>query len=151
MEFLEFANGDKVPIIGLGSWRASEEETKEAINSALENGYRHFDCAPVYMNEKAIGQVFKQWIDSGKVKRSDLFVTTKLPPFANRAEHVELLLKQSLADLQLDYLDLYMIHVPFAVPFLDPPFQINEDGTVIQSPTDHVATFKVNLTDMLAN
>lgn len=126
----------------MGTWRAPEEEVEAAINLALEIGYRHFDCAPVYMNEKVIGKVFKSWIDSGKIKRSDLFVTTKLPPFGNRAEDVERCLKQSLGDLQLDYLDLYLIHLPFAVPFLDPPFQTDENGNVIQAPTDHVATWK---------
>ena len=49
MQYLEFANGDKIPMIGLGTWRAPDEEVEAAINLALEIGYRHFDCAPVYM------------------------------------------------------------------------------------------------------
>lgn len=142
MQYLEFANGDKIPMIGLGTWRAPDEEVEAAINLALEIGYRHFDCAPVYMNEKVIGKVFKKWIDSGKVKRSDLFIVTKLPPFANRAEDAEKVLKNSLADLQLDYLDLYLIHVPFALPYVEGPFQTHENGSVVQSPTDHVKTWK---------
>lgn len=143
MQYLEFANGDKIPMIGLGTWRAPDEEVEAAIDLALEIGYRHFDCAPVYMNEKVIGKVFKKWIDSGKVKRSDLFIVTKLPPFANRAEDAEKVLKNSLADLQLDYLDLYLIHVPFAVPYVEGPFKTHENGSIVQSPTDHIKTWKV--------
>ncbi|KAG5674523.1 hypothetical protein PVAND_004485 [Polypedilum vanderplanki] len=142
-KFLEFSNGDKMPAIGLGTWRAPDEEVERALNAALEAGYRHIDCAPVYMNEKVIGKVLNEWITSGKVKRSDLFITTKLPPFGNRAEDVDRCLKMSLADLQLDYLDLYLIHVPFAVPFTLGPFEFDKDGNVVQSATDHIKTWKV--------
>lgn len=60
--------------------QAPEDEVELAINLALEAGYRHIDTAPVYMNEKAIGKVLKEWIDSGRIKREELFITTKLPP-----------------------------------------------------------------------
>lgn len=95
------------------------------------------------MNEKVIGKVFNEWIESGRVSRSDLFITTKLPPFGNRASDVEKCLKKSLADLQLSYLDLYLIHVPFAVPFTDGPLLTHENGDLILSDTDHVETWKV--------
>jgi diketogulonate reductase-like aldo/keto reductase len=141
---LEFANGEgKMPAVGLGTWRAPDDEVEAALNSALEIGYRHFDCAPVYGNEKVIGKVFREWIDSGRLNREDLFVTTKLPPFGNRHEDVERCLKRSLADLQLEYLDLYLIHVPFAVPYTEGPFATEENGNVVQSETDHIKTWKV--------
>jgi len=139
---LTFSNGDNFPAIGLGTWRAPDEEVETALNSALEAGYRHIDCAPVYLNEKVIGKVLHEWLESGRIKRSDLFVTTKLPPFGNRASDVEKCLKKSLADLQLDYLDLYLIHVPFAVPYHEGPFQQDDNGDVILSDTDHVETWK---------
>lgn len=142
-KYLEFANGDKMPAIGLGTWRAPDSEVEAAINSALEIGYRNFDCAPVYGNEKVIGKVLNEWIRSEKVKRSDLFITSKLPPFGNRADDVEKCLKVSLADLQLDYLDLYLIHVPFAVPFTQGPFEYHENGDVVQGETDHIKTWQV--------
>lgn len=141
---LTFANGDKLPAIGLGTWRAPDEEVEAALNAALEAGYRHIDCAPVYQNEKVIGKVFHEWIDSGRIQRSDLFVTTKLPPFGNRAADVERCLKKSLADLQLEYIDLYLIHVPFAVPYTEGPFEKDENGDIVQSPTDHIETWKVS-------
>jgi len=58
--------------------QSTKEEIQVAIGSALESGYRHFDCAYAYMNEDAIGEVFNDWIKSGKIKREDLFIVTKV-------------------------------------------------------------------------
>lgn len=60
--------------------QASDEEVEKALNEALEAGYRHIDTAPVYLNEKTIGKVLKEWMDAGKVTRDELFIVTKLPP-----------------------------------------------------------------------
>ncbi|XP_058802087.1 aldo-keto reductase family 1 member A1 [Phymastichus coffea] len=106
--------GQRVPIVGFGTWQASDEELEAALDNALESGYRHIDTAPVYLNEHVIGKVLKKWLDSGKLKRDDLFIVTKLPPTGNRPEGVEKSLKKSLKDLQLDYLDLYLVHTPFS-------------------------------------
>lgn len=111
---------------------------------ALEAGYRHIDAAPVYQNEKAIGRVLRKWIDGGKVDRDDLYIVTKLPPPANRAECVEKYLKASLADLQLSYVDMYLIHTPFGVPETDGDFQRDADGDIVlDANTNHAATWKV--------
>lgn len=115
------------------------------MNEALKVGYRHIDTAPVYLNEKAIGNVLSKWFSSGKIKRSDLFITTKLPPpGADRPDLVELTLRKSLADLQLDYVDLYLIHTPFTVVLQENgEFKRYEDGTIVVDPsTDHVALWK---------
>lgn len=64
--------------------QAPDDEVELAINLALEAGYRHIDTAPVYMNEKSIGKVLKEWLDSGRIKREEVFITTKLPPPGNR-------------------------------------------------------------------
>ena len=142
---LTFSNGFKMPALGYGTWRAPDDEVEKALNAALEAGYRHIDCAPVYLNEKTIGKVLKEWIDSGKVRRDELFIVTKLPPHGNRASTVEKYLKESLADLQLDYIDLYHIHVPFTVPEVV-PFEMNENGElVLETTTDHVAVWKVSI------
>ncbi|KAH8414393.1 hypothetical protein KR215_004901 [Drosophila sulfurigaster] len=122
-QFLTLNSGHKMPIIGLGTWQASDEEVEAAIDVALEAGYRHIDTAPIYRNEKAIGRVLKRWLDAGKVKREELFIVTKLPPTANRASDVAATIKKSLADLQLDYVDIYLIHTPISV-------LTNEDGSI---------------------
>lgn len=78
-------------------------------------GYRHIDTAARYQNEEIIGKVLKKWFDSGKLKRDDVFVTTKLSPMAMNPDTVEDSLKESLQKLQLDYVDLYLIHFPLSI------------------------------------
>lgn len=137
-------NGFKMPALGIGTWRAPDDEVEKALNEALEAGYRHIDCAPVYLNEPVIGKVLKAWFDSGKITREELFITTKLPPQANRASSVEKFLKRSLEALQLDYVDLYLIHVPFAVPEVDGPFLADNDGNLLlDTESNHIKTWKV--------
>lgn len=142
--YLTTDNDFKIPILGIGTWRAPDDEVELAINEALEAGYRHIDCAPVYLNEHVIGKVLKTWFDSGKLTREDLFITTKLPPHANRASSVEKFLKGSLKALQLDYVDLYLIHAPFALPETDGPFLADDDGNLLfDTESSHIKTWKV--------
>lgn len=79
-----------------------------AVDKALEAGYRHFDTATLYQNEEALGKVFRKWLDSGKVKREELFIVTKLPWNGMRPDLVEPFLKASLKRLQINYIDLYL-------------------------------------------
>jgi diketogulonate reductase-like aldo/keto reductase len=89
-----------------------------AINKALEIGYRHFDTAYFYKNEDVLGKVLKQWLDAGKIKRDELFITTKLPFHGNHPDRVEHFLLQSLKALQLPYVDLYLIHNPVGIKYV---------------------------------
>lgn len=124
--------------------QAPDQEIEQALESALEAGYRHIDCAPVYQNEPAIGRVLRRWLDAGRVQRADLYIVTKLPPTGNRAASVETCLRASLRDLQLDYVDMYLIHTPFAVPETGGgDFKRNANGDVVlDADTDHVATWR---------
>jgi len=83
-----------------------------AVKSALEAGYRYFDCAPIYLNEKDVGAALDEAFSSGSVERSDVWVTSKLWCNRHRPDLVESALKETLSDLRLDYLDLFMIHWP---------------------------------------
>ncbi|CAG9831229.1 unnamed protein product [Diabrotica balteata] len=106
-------NGRKIPCIGLGTWMSTKKaELKAALNAAFDYGYRLFDTAYIYQNESIIGNAIKDWLSSGKVKREDLFITTKLPISGLCTDRVELFLKKSLNNLELDYVDMYLIHFP---------------------------------------
>ncbi|HEV7348884.1 aldo/keto reductase [Telluribacter sp.] len=115
MKILQFRNGDTMPAIGLGTWKSKEGEVYKAVTEALRIGYRHIDCAAIYGNEAEIGQAFKDAMASGVVQREDLWVTSKLWNNAHRKEQVLPALQQTLRDLNLDYLDLYIIHWPVAL------------------------------------
>lgn len=142
-KFLNLNNSSKIPCIGIGTWLASEEELEKALDLALEAGYRHIDAAPVYLNEIAIGRALKKWMDANKIKREDIYITTKLPPPANRPSCVEKTLRKSLNDLQLSYVDMYLIHTPFAVLETDADFKRDDHGDIIiDTTTDHIEIWK---------
>lgn len=111
---MKFSNGDEMPILGLGTWLSKANEAYEAVLEAIRIGYRHIDCAYIYRNEKEIGRAIQDAIKEGLVKREDLFITSKLWNSDHAPERVEVAVRKSLRDLQLDYLDLYLIHWPVA-------------------------------------
>jgi len=114
MNKLTFRNGDKIDAIGLGTWKSEPGEVGQAVREAIKIGYRHIDCAWIYQNEAEIGQAFQEAFTAGEVKREELFVTSKLWNSFHAADDVEIAVKETLAALKLDYLDLYLIHWPIA-------------------------------------
>ena len=107
--------GDYIPSVGIGTFgsdRFSADQIADAVLGAIKNGYRHIDCASVYMNEKEIGESLNLAI-SGGVDREDLWITSKVWNDNHGEGQVIESCKQTLKDLQLDYLDLYLIHWPF--------------------------------------
>lgn len=108
--------GAKLPAVGIGTFgsdRFTGEDIAEAVKGAISVGYRHIDCAAVYGNEHLIGATFREVLDSGLIKREELWVTSKLWNDKHAEEDVIPTCQKSLRDLQLDYLDLYLIHWPF--------------------------------------
>ena len=114
MQNLTFANNDQMPILGLGTWKASPGEVGKALREAIRIGYRHIDCAAIYGNEAEIGKALDASMKAGEVTREELWITSKLWNNAHARDQVGEALKKTLHDLGLDYLDLYLIHWPVA-------------------------------------
>lgn len=106
-------NGASMPLFGFGTWLSEPKVVGESVKKALENGYRHIDCASVYGNEAEVGEAFTAVFNAGAVKREDVFITSKL--WVTDFSKVEEACDETLKNLQLSYLDLYLIHLPFEV------------------------------------
>lgn len=144
MRSVRLLSGYDMPTVGLGTWQAKPEEIETAVATALESGYRHIDTAFNYNNEDAIGAALKKWFDKGG-KREDLFITTKLPHYGNRPSDVQKFITLSLKKLGLDYLDMYLIHMPFAFKLDENAFApaCHEDGSyILDLDTDPVSVWK---------
>jgi aldehyde reductase len=112
MPTYKLASGYDMPVVAYGTFRSSPGEAYEAVLEAIKAGYRHFDLAHIYGNEKEIGKALAHAFESGLVKREELFITGKLWNSDHDVEIVPQACKHSLNNLGLDYFDLYLIHFP---------------------------------------
>ncbi|KAJ3269492.1 NAD(P)H-dependent D-xylose reductase (XR) [Borealophlyctis nickersoniae] len=112
--------GDHMPLVGYGMWKVPKDKCVEQVVEAFKAGYRLLDNAADYGNEKQVGEGIKKAIDQGIVKRSDIFITSKLWNTNHDPKHVRDACVRSMTDLGLDYLDLYLIHFPISLKYVDP-------------------------------
>ena len=123
--------GGRMPALGFGTLIPDPAVTISATRDALEAGYRHLDCAERYRNEREVGEALRASLAAGGIAREDIFVTTKLWNSNHRPERVEPAFNASLERLGLDYLDLYLIHTPFAFQPGDEQDPRDANGDVI--------------------
>lgn len=138
MKYLTFKNTDKMPALGLGTWKSAKGEVYEVVRKAIEVGYRHFDCAFFYGNEAEIGQAITDAINNGEVKREDLWITSKLWNNRHRKEQIQAAFEITLRDLGLDYLDLYLIHWPVV---------LQDDVSYAQKGSDLISLSEITLSE----
>ena len=123
--------GGRIPALGFGTLIPDAATTISATRAALEAGFRHLDCAERYLNEREVGEALRIGLVAGGITREEIFVTTKLWNSNHRPERVEPAFEASLERLGLDYLDLYLIHTPFAFQSGDEQDPRDENGDVI--------------------
>merc|ERR1719183_2287764 len=135
-----------MPSVGLGTWKATEDnEVGNAVKWALGCGYRHIDAAACYGNEHEVGAAMKEVFDAGEIKREDVFVTSKLWNSEHDPAHVKPALTRTLEDLQLEYVDLFLIHWPQNWEHVEGThvgFPKNEDGTMKYSNVPLMDTWR---------
>jgi alcohol dehydrogenase (NADP+) len=127
----------QIPALGFGTLIPDAAVTITATRDALEAGFRHFDCAERYRNEREVGTALQAGLAAGGIAREDIFVTTKLWNSNHRPERVEPAFEASLERLGLEYLDLYLIHTPFAFQSGDDQDPRDQNGNLIY---DHDVT-----------
>jgi len=113
-------NGREMPLVGFGLWKVNNDTCADQVYNAIKTGYRLFDGACDYGNEVEAGQGVKRAIDEGLVKREDLFIVSKLWNSFHDKDRVAPICKKQLADWGIDYFDLYVIHFPIAIKYVDP-------------------------------
>jgi alcohol dehydrogenase (NADP+) len=129
--------GGQMPALGFGTLIPDPAVTITAARGALEAGFRHFDCAERYRNEREVGDALQAGLAAGGIAREEIFVTTKLWNTNHRPERVEPAFEASLDRLRLKYLDLYLIHTPFAFQPGDDQDPRDQSGNVLY---DHGVT-----------
>lgn len=142
---LTLKNGRKIPVLGLGTWQGGDNPAvvEQAIRDAVDAGYRHFDCAFIYGNEKEIGKALRDKIAEGVVKREDLFITTKLWNTSHYKDDVVPACKKSVENFGLGYVDLYLIHWP--VSYSEKAhglWPLDKDGNPMFGQADYLDTWR---------
>ncbi|XP_055377208.1 1,5-anhydro-D-fructose reductase-like [Condylostylus longicornis] len=141
---IKLNNGLEMPVFGLGTYKSLENEGEEAVKYAIDLGYRHIDTAFFYENEGEVGKAVQQKIAENVIKREDIFIVTKLWCTFHEPQRVEYACKKSLENLGLDYIDLYLMHLPVGYVYIDDKTLLPKDDNnkLMLNDVDYLDTWK---------
>ncbi|KAJ8398664.1 hypothetical protein AAFF_G00421920 [Aldrovandia affinis] len=136
-------DGARMPLLGLGTWKTTTAEVMQgAIETAIAAGYRHIDTAYSYHNEVELGHALRAKIKQGIISRKDMFIVSKLWCTHHAPSDVQLCFSRSLRDLQLEQLDLYLIHFPVALKRVGDELFPMKDGKILTADIDYVDVWR---------
>lgn len=139
---VKLSDGKEIPILGLGTWKSAPGDVYKAVSHAIDVGYRHFDCALAYQNEDEVGKAIREKIAAGVIKREDIFVTSKCWNTFHSKDLVIQSFNKTIGDLDIGYIDLWLMHWPMGYEEGGHVFPKNDDGSMRTSDVDFIETWK---------